>query len=120
MFLILLDRPWDNPPLDKIYLEKYRNRKSGILSKKELWKGFALYIEFRDQNRKLLSFKKDTATFSIGNNSKTIEQIHLNDYFHKIPKSNKCFIIGKDSIMFFNCKTNIRELLNDSVENIIE
>ncbi len=90
----------------------------GIISKRELWKGCGLSLEFYDRNRKLLSFKKDTSTFSIGNDCKIIEQIHLKDYFHKIPESNKCFIIRQDSVMIFNCETNLEEKLKKSIDDI--
>ena len=90
VFLFVLDRPWDNPSINEIYLEKYLSQKIGIIEKTELWKGCGLNIEFENLNRKYISFKKDAASFSIGNNCEINEQIHRQDYFQKLPKSNKC------------------------------
>ena len=110
-FLFLLGRPWDNPSMKEIYLEKYQNQKVGIIEKTEPWKGCRLYIEFQNPERKYISLKKDTASFSIGKNCEINEQIHLQDYFRKLPKSNKCFIIRNDSIMLFDCETNLDFLI---------
>ena len=79
--------------MKEIYLEKYQNQKVGIIGKTELWKGCGLNIQFQNPERKYISFKEDTASFSIGNNCEINEQIHQKDYFQKLPKSNKCFII---------------------------
>ncbi|GGK35730.1 hypothetical protein GCM10007962_32610 [Yeosuana aromativorans] len=106
-FLFLLGRPWDNPTMKEIYLENYQTKKVGIVKKTELWKGCGLYIEFENPDRKYISFKKDTASFSIGSDCEINEQIHRKDFFQKLPKSNKCFIIRKDSIMLFDCDTDL-------------
>lgn len=97
--------------MKEIYLEKYQNPKVGIIGKTELWKGCGLKIEFQNSERKYISFKEDTASFSIGNNCEINEQIHLKDYFQKLPKSNKCFIIRNDSIMLFDCETDLDFLI---------
>ena len=111
VFLFLLGRPWDNPNMKEIYLEKYQNQKVGIIGKTELWKGCGLNIQFQNPERKYISFKEDTASFSIGNNCEINEQIHQKDYFQKLPKSNKCFIIRNDSIMLFDCETDLDFLI---------
>lgn len=110
-FFFLLDRPWDNLNMKEIYLRKYQNQKVGIVGKTELWKGCALYIEFQNPERKYISFKEDTASFSIGNKCEINKQIHRQDYFQKLPKSNKCFIIRNDSIMLFDCETNLHFII---------
>lgn len=93
--------------MKEIYLEKFQNQKVGIVEKTELWKGCGLYIEFENPDRKNISFKKDTASISIGNDCEINEQIHPKDYFQKLPKSNKCFIIRNDSVMLFDCNTDL-------------
>ncbi|GAA4281080.1 hypothetical protein [Gaetbulibacter aestuarii] len=110
-FFLLLSRPWDNPTINDIYLEKYQNQKFGIIEKTTLWKGCRLEIEFENLDRKYSSFKKDTASFSIGNDCEVAEQIQRKDYFQKLPKSNKCFIIRNDSIMLFDCNTDLDFLI---------
>ncbi|MCW8980608.1 MAG: hypothetical protein OQJ83_04415 [Altibacter sp.] len=111
IFLFILGRPWDNPTMKEIYFEKYQNQKVGIVGKTELWKGCGLYIEFQIPERKHITLKEDTASFSIGNNCEINEQIHPQDYFQKLPKSNKCFIIRNDSIMLFDCETDLDFLI---------
>lgn len=107
LFIFLLDPPWDNQSIEEIYIENYKNPKIGIIKRKELWKGCGLYLEFENKNRKYISFKKDTASYSIGNDCELNKQINRNDYFQKLPESNKCFIIRNDSILLFNCNTNL-------------
>lgn len=102
-----MSRPWDNPSMKEIYLEKHQIQKVGIVEKTELHKGCGLYIEFQNSDRKYISFKEDVASFSIGNNCEINEQIHQQDYFQKLPHSNKCFIIRNDSIMLFDCETDL-------------
>ncbi len=118
VFLFLLSRPWDNPSLKEIYLENYKNQKIGIIEKIELWKGCGLSIEFENPNRKYISFKKDTLSYSLGNGCELIKQIHNKDYFQKLPESNKCFIIRNDSIMLFDCNPEMEYELKDLIENI--
>ncbi len=123
LFLFLLGRPWDNQPLEEIYLENYKNPKVGIIEKKELWKGCGLYLEFENPKRKYISFKKDTSSYSIGNDCELNDQIHRKDYFQKLPDSNKCFIIRNDSILLFDCETNLDyelKRLKVSINNIKE
>lgn len=107
LFLSLLSRPWDNPTPEEIYQENYINSKFGMIEKKTLWKGCGLQLKFYNPNRTYISLKKDTSSYSIGNNCDLNEQIRRNDYFHKLPESNKCFIIRNDSILLFNCETNM-------------
>jgi len=121
VFLFLLGRPWDNPTLKEIYLESYKNSQVGIIEKKELWKGCGLHLEFENPNRKYISFRKDTASYSIGIDCELNKQIHRKDYFQKLPESNKCFIIRNDSILLFNCVTNLEYELKNlkiSINNI--
>ncbi len=110
-FLFLLSRPWDNPTMKEIYLEKFQSQKVGIIEKTELWKGCGLTIKFENPDRKYISFNKDTASFSIGSDCEINEQIHRKDFFQKMPKSNKCFIIRKDSIMLFDCDTDLEFII---------
>jgi len=118
VFLILLSRPWDSPSIKEIYLENYKNSQIGIIEKKELWKGCGLYLEFENPSRKYISFRKDTTSYSIENDCELNEQIHRKDYFQKLPESNKCFIIRNDSLLLFNCVTNLERVLKGSIENI--
>ncbi|TAI49631.1 hypothetical protein [Flagellimonas allohymeniacidonis] len=107
VFLFMLDRPWDYETFEEITLNNYETSKIGVIKKMELIKGCGLYLEFEDKNRKAISFKKDTATYGIGRDCFLNGLIKRNDYFQKIPKSNKCFIIRNDSIMLFDCNTNL-------------
>ena len=117
-FLFLLNRPWDNPSLKEIYLENYKSQKIGIIEKLELFKGCGLSVKFENPNRKYISFKKDTLSYSLGNGCELIKQIHPKDYFQKLPESNQCFIIRNDSIMLFDCNTAMEKELTDSIENL--
>ncbi|WP_339702123.1 hypothetical protein [uncultured Marixanthomonas sp.] len=112
-FLLLMERPWDNPSMREVYLKKYQNKKIGIVEKTDLWKGCGLNIKFENSDRRYISFKKDSASFSIGNDCEINKQIRRKDFFQKIPKSNKCFIIRKDSIMLFDCETNLNFIIKN-------
>lgn len=118
VFLFLLDRPWDHPSLIEINIENYKNPKTGIIKKIELGRGCALHIELKDPNRKFISFKKDTASYSLVNDCNLTKQIQRRDYFQKLPESNKCFIIRNDSVLLFDCNTNFEYQLKDSIEKI--
>lgn len=81
-------------------------------------RGCALYIELKDLNGKFISFKKDTASYSLVNDCDLTKQIQRKDYFQKLPESNKCFIIRNDSVLLFDCNTNFEYRLQNSIGKI--
>lgn len=113
VFLFILGRPWDNPSMKDYYFEEYQIQKVGVIENMELWKGCGLSIEFVNSKRKYISFKKDTAAVSIGHDCEVNEQIGRGDFFQKLPESNKCFIIRNDSVMLFDCNSELKAIVKE-------
>jgi hypothetical protein len=98
----------DNRNSGKMYKEDFIVPSAeGIIESIELWKGGLLVIYLN---------KKDKMA-QVTNDQEVLQEIKKEDFFKKLPNSNKCYIKRNDSIFYFD-SINLKRLRKETLDSI--
>lgn len=98
----------DNRGAGKMYKEDFIVPSAeGIIDSTELWKGGLLVIYLN---------KKDKIA-QVTNDQVVLQEIKKEDFFKKLPNSNKCYVKRNDSVFYFDC-INLKRLRKETMDSI--